>query len=267
MRVNGIRMTPAERRAGRLMRAPDHTAGTDSGGGGNNGGGNAGGAATGNQGENNSGQSFNPDTFWNPPAAGDSGTPSGGSAGSGTQAAGTQGNQTPGDQGQQIGQRFASQLQNLNFNPVFNTDIANQIADGNLDGVNGAIAQLGRDSVRNAVTMSAELMQVYGQHIMTQVQSMIQDALGGRDNDQALMQEFPQAAANPAIRPMITSIFAQSMKHTNNDRQKAIAMTRDMLKFVGQGVGQELGLNEAPGNSGDNIGSGALSLVEELMAR
>lgn len=261
-----IRMTPMERKAGRLMRAPDHPTG-ESVAGGNNQPSNTDPGATGNQSANNTGQSFNPETFWQAPSVSEPAPPSGGSAGTGNPADGTQGNQQQTSQAQSVHTKLTTQLQNLAFAPVFSTEIGEQVANGEWDGVNNAIAQVGRESVLNAVTMTAELMQMHGDHLISRVQSMIQEALGGRDNEAALMQEFPQAASNPAIRPMISDIFKQSMLHTNNDRQKAIAMTRDMLKFVGQGVGQDLGLNIAPGGPSDVMSQNALSLVEELMAR
>jgi len=263
-----IRMTPAERKAGRLMRAPDHTAGGgDSGAGGDNPQGNAGGSASQTPAGDNAGQSFDPASFWQSPPSESQQSPSGGSADSGTQGGGTPAAQPAADQGTQIGQRFAQQLEQMAFQPVFTQETANQIADGNLDGINSAMVQSHRESVRNAVTMSAQLMQTYGQHLMAQVEARIQEHFGSRDDDASLMKEFPQAAADPGIRPMISSIYKQALGHTKNNREAAIAMTRDMLKYVAKGAGTELGINDAPGNSGDNISPGALSLVEDLMSR
>lgn len=266
MRIKGIRLTPMEQRAGRLMRAPDHPGGDSGAPAGNTGvipdstGGQ-------NSGDNNDGQGFDPASFWETPPSEGSGSPARGSADSGSSGGGSTGEQPSGDPGQEIGQRFANQLQNLAFTPVFNNEISQQIADGNLDGVNGAMTQLGRDSVRSAVTMSAQLMQVYGSHIMSQVEALIQDRLGGRDNNAALESAFPQIATNPAMRPVVSEVFAQAMKHTGGKREAALDMTRTMLKFMGQGVSKELGLSDPAGSPSDNIGSGAMSLVEELLAR
>lgn len=266
MRIRGITLTKAERKAGLLMRAPDHPTG-DSGGAPANSGVIPDSNGTQTPDGNNAGQSFDPASFWDTPSPDGTGSPARGSADSAPAGGGSTGTQGNADPGQEIGQRFATQLQSLAFAPVFSNEVAQQIADGNLEGVNGAITQLGRDSVRNAVTMSAQLMQVHGQHILSQVEAMIQDRLGGRDNDAALEQAFPQLATNPAMRPMVTEVFAQAMKHSGGKREAALDLTRTMLKFMGQGVNKELGLTEPAGSSSDNIGSGAMSLVEELLAR
>lgn len=215
---------------------------------------------------NNSGQQFDPSSFWNSSAGGEPAASKEGSAGTGTQPAGNQGNQQQ-DAGTNIGQQFATTLQNLAFAPVFTQETANQIADGNLEGVNKAVMDSHRESVKTSVTMAAQLMQTYGQHLLSQVQEMINGSFMSKDNESSLAKEFPQIARDPAMKPLIQNIFNKAMENNGHNREKAIAMTRDMLTYMGKGVGAELGLNTAPGNPGDNMSSGALSLVEELMAR
>ena len=215
-------------------------------------------------GQNNAGLGFDETTFWQSPSSAGSDAPSGGSAADGATGGGSD---SGSNEGLEYGRQFAEKLTKLSFAPVFNADIATQIGEGNLDGVNQAISQLGRDSVQQSVLLSTEIMQAYGKHLIGQVEAMIQQSFGSRDNDSALMAEFPQVASNPAMKPMVEGIFNQAMKHSKNDRAKAIAMTRDMLKFTATGISGELGLNNAPGGSGDRMDSSAKSLVDELLGR
>lgn len=239
-----------------------HAAGGQAGSGGaDNQGGNSGTSTNTTESQNNSGQGFDGSTFWSDPAQGSSGSPSGGSAESGESSGGAQGSEH-----QQLGQTLATRIGSLSFNPAFTADIATQIGEGNLDGINESLTQMHRQSIQESLTMSAQIMQMYGQHLMTQVEQMIQQSFGNRDDQSALESEFPTAAANPAIRPMIAQVFSQSMKHTGGNRAKAISMTRDMLALMSQSVGTELGISQPPGSLGD-MTQGANDLVAELIGR
>lgn len=273
----GVSMTATERAVGRFMRAPDHDAGTSAGASTdssaasttgttgttqNNGGGNSGTQAGSDQNQNNTGQSLDPVGFWSEPKPepATQGTGTGG-GGSGTQGSG--GDQT---QGKTPGQEFTERLQGLRFDDVFNDAVADAIAKGDLTDVNKNIGAVARESVRQSVIMSAQLMDRVSQSIIKRVETMIEGRFGQAEDQSSLEAAFP-SARDPAMRPLIESVFSQAKKHHPNDRAKAIEVTRDMLKIVGQRGSKDLGFDSPPTDPGDDLGSGPSSLVEELLAR
>lgn len=229
-------------------------------GGGNNTGGNGGGdSGTGNQGENNSGQKFDLDGFWSEPkptaaAAGESGT-----GDTGTPAGEEQ-------QGADVGKALAQRLNGLKFDALFDQAMIEEMNEGNLANVNERVAAVGRESVRQSLMMSAELMQTFGGRLLSRVEAMIEGKLGGRDDNEILMSEFP-AAKDPAVKPMIQNVFNQAMKHTSGDRPKAVALAKDMLKLVGNRASADFGFETPPGSREDTMGEGPRALVESLLAR
>lgn len=265
-------MTPTERQMGRFMRAPDeHPAGAGGGTGTdtsqnsqqNNQGGNSGDSnGAGNQEQNNAGQPDPLAGFWSDPKPKDS-------AGneSGTGANGGDGNQPAGEQGQQIGQQLVKHLEGIQFADVFTKDIADAVAKDDLSSANTAFAGLARESVRQSVILSSKLMQVLGSNLMGQVETLINKRLGSRDDETSLLDAFP-SARDPQARPIIQGVFEQALKHSGGDRTKAIAMTRDMLKLVGQKAAGDMGINQAPNGREDSfLGDAPSALVEELLGR
>lgn len=269
--LNHTMMTPVERRMGRFLRAPDgHPGGgaapaaspapTE-----NNGAGNAGDSGgTGGGGENNAGQGFDYAGFWNEPSAEGGANRDSSGGGNGGQS----NQQQPGGNGgnQSYGERLNAEIGGMRFDEVFTRDVADQIADGNLEGANAGIQALGQQVLRQSVIMNAKLMQTFGNNIMEMMRGEIQAALGNRDNNESLLEAFP-SAKDPAIRPMINGVFQQAMKHSGGDRSKAIALTRDMLKFMGNKAAGDFGLETPPGGREDFLGDGPSALVEELLGR
>lgn len=281
--LNASMMTPMERSAGRFMRAPDHDgAGDGTGGTGgtpsgdqNNGGGNSGnqGGSSGTQ--DNTGSTFDPTTFWDQPSGSGSSSGSGESAGSGSGGEGGQSSQGSGQQGQggqrpDPGQAFAQRLENLSFGtPVTNEAIEQLANERNPEGLNAALNNIGRESVRQGFLMSAQLMQAaMGQmqeRMEARMQEMLSGEFGNRDEDSFLQQQIP-SYSNPAVRPVAKAIFTRAMELNGNNRDKAMAMTKEMLKFQTQQLAPDLGLNTAPGTGADNLAS-TTNWVEELMGR
>lgn len=233
----------------------DSTGGTD------NTQGNSGAGTNDSGGTNNTGGENTFETFWEEPESPKGKSPSGGSADSNSGSSGD-------EAGSNYGKELMTQLGGLDFGgQVFTPEIAEQIANGDLKGANERFQQQQRMGVQHALVMSAQLMQKYGDSLMTRVKNEIQTALGGEKNTDTLLSNFP-AAKNPAIRPMIQGVFDQSMKHTGGNRDKAVAMTKDMLKFMGQAAGAEMDINRAPTNAEDSYNSqSATDLVKELLGR
>lgn len=266
-------MTPIERQMGRFMRAPDGHEGGEGGSGGeggnqasggNNEGGNSG-ESGGSQGtQNNGGQARDFSKFWD--GSGEEPAPSGESAGgsSSGQEGGNQGGNQGGDKNP--GQVFAEQLQNMTFGEVFTPEAIESLAE-NRDpkALNQGLQALGREATKQAFLMSAQLFQQAMPRLMEQMRSELRSEFGNRDNEADLIKEIP-SAANPALKPLVKSIFDRAMTVTKNNRPEAIAMTKDMLKFQTEQMSGDLGINQAPGNSSDNLTS-ETNWVDELLGR
>jgi hypothetical protein len=135
-----------------------------------------------------------------------------------------------------------------------------------MEGANTRIGDMLKQSVQESVAMSAQIVEVFARQMESRVEQMINDRLGGEKNTEALQQAFP-SMSDPAMAPVIQGVFNQAMKHTK-DRAKALDMTRDMLKAMGQRGAKDLGFDKPPANPDDNIMTGgAKSLVDELMGR
>jgi hypothetical protein len=249
-------MTPAERAKGRFMRAPDgHESGgtgvgiddlgvgNDSSTTGNNGAGNSGDSGAGDDGKNNSGQGDPTAGFWDKSQEADTG--SGDS----------------GEEGKAIGAELAQMISGAQFAPVFTKELADQIAEGNLDGINQAMAQSHQAAMKQSVGVFAKLLEAVTGRMQADFDSRIQKALGGDKANQALESHFP-AAKDPAIRPMIQQVFDQSLANTKGNVAEAVKQTNAMLKAFGTRTGLTTPPAD-PSGSSDN----SKSLVDELLSR
>lgn len=258
-----IRMTPMELAAGRLMRAPDHPNGGDDT---NSGtpaetGNNPPGNSTDSSGNadstgNNAGQDDALSSFWSDPQP--------------EAPASADSTSTDVPEGQTLGQSLLASIDAFAPPPAFTDALAEEIGQGNFEGVNNAIAGAHKAALRQSLTMQAQMLQPVVASVLSRVQDMIDSRLGNRDNQETLLEAFP-SAADPKVRPMIQSVFEQSLKHTKGDRTKAVAMTKDMLKVFGKTASQDLGL-EIPPSDRDGHGNGPLSsgeqnLIDELLGR
>lgn len=254
-----IAMTPIERQMGRIMRAPDHdsfTGGDNTGGGGSNN--SSDGGSEGNQ--NNNGQKFDPASFWNEPEAENNSSPqSGGSVDGGNQSSGTQQDQ--------VGTALASQLGALNFGEGVLTQEAMEAANnGDLKPFHTNLNKFGQDVTKQALTMSVQVMQEFGQRLLQVVESKINGQLTSRDNTAELVKDFP-AAANPKVAPVIQSIFDRALRLTKGNRGEAIAMTKEMMKAVATETSGDLNLSLAPTTPGDNVQTPKTDWIAELVGR
>lgn len=235
----------------------------DSGGGGDNGGGNSGTQEKSAETPDNAGGAFDPTKFWDKPPANALETP--GKPGS-VDSTGKQVAPAEESEGTKIGKTFSERLTNLNLGgPIFTDDIMAKAAEGDVKGLNDAISAQSKAAVQHAVMMSAELMKAHQDVMLSRVQTMIQEALGGRDKQQTLESEFPQLASNPAMRPMIQGIFDKAMENSKGDRAAAVSMTRTMLQYMGKEGSKDFGF-KPPQEDGD-MTENSRSLVEQLLDR
>lgn len=225
------------------------------GGAGNNGQGNSGGNQNNAGTQNNTGPGFDPATFWN--------DPKGSNSTDGTNGQG--GGQTP----EQVSQEFANRLQGMTFGDIFTPKIAEEVANGNLTGVNAAIAEQLKSAAHQSVVLTAQLMQRNNDSLLAKVGQMIDQKFGGRDDADTLIQNFP-SAKDPAVRPMVEAVFAQAMKLSGNNRAEAVKSTRIMLQHMGKAGAADMGINNPPpsaGGVGNANDPGVQQLLDDLLGR
>lgn len=209
--------------------------------------------------QDNAGQTFDGKTFWKAPEPDPGKSSSGGSADSSGSGSGTQ-QVTP-------QQEIATRLQNLTYPEVFTKEVADQIANGDLTGINKAISTQLVQATQQSVAMSAQIMKLVSEKIMGDVDQRIRSAFGGRDNVDSLSKSFA-SYNDPGMKPVIDGVFNQALMLAKGDRDAAIKSTREMLRYMGKSGAQDLGINEAPSGQGDSFTSSrASALVDELLGR
>lgn len=221
----------------------------------------------GGEGQNNGGQSFTGEGFWNDPQAsgngsGDSNNNNGGqNNGNGNQQ------QQQQDPGRTTGAEIASRIDGLNFGDFFTPQHAEAIANGDFAGINGAMNNAMRQAVREGLVTQAQLLKPFAENLVSQVKSLIAESLGSEKNNETLINSFA-AAKDPRTRPIVEKVFNQSLKNCNGDRDKAVEMTREMLKLVGTTAASDFGIEQPTSGRGDNfMVDGAQSLVDSLLSK
>jgi hypothetical protein len=204
-------------------------------------------AGTGTENPNNTGTSFDPASFWNQPSP----APAPGPASQGSEpGTGAGGGQQP-DANAAFGQQLNQQLQSLTFAPIMTPEITEALSNGNLESFNTAITTQLRAATQNALQMSLSVMQRLSDQLLSEVDRRVGAREQNRDNSQALSTEIP-LAKDPAMAPIVQSIFNQAMTLNKGDRVKAIAMTKDMLKSYHSSMQRtDSGLGIPPPNPGD----------------
>lgn len=224
-----------------------------------NAGGNAG-DSTGSGGEqNNNGQDFDASSFWADPA------------GEGSNSNNNDGGQNGGDPnpGSNVGAQIKGTIEGFTANQIFTADVAQQISEGNLEGVNANMNAFGQQVLTQAVGMVAHILKAYEAQTESRfkgyVENSIQQNQTNQSDEQLLASSFPSYASE-ATRPVVKSVFAQSLKHSNGNRAKAVEMTRSMLQAMGQTGGSDFGFDRAAQSPNDFMSDGASSLVADLLA-
>lgn len=252
-----------------LVRGPRITwAPPEDGQGGGDQGGNTGGGNTSQQQNDSSVQDYGGvkvdlGTFWAQPQS------ESGENGQGSSTSDSGGGQQQ-NQGQTAGERFMAQMEAQTFGDVFTDQVLKDLGDGNVQGVNQAIQGVAKTAMKQSVTMSAQLMQLFGQELLGQVKTLIQESIQGhtqtRDDDALLVKEFP-SAKDPKVKPVVQQVFNQSLAHTKGNREAAVRLTKDMLKVIATTGGGDFGTPPAnPDDYGQNH-PGVSSLLDTLLER
>ena len=194
---------------------------------------------------NNAGETFDPSTFWDSPQEENGSAPSGESAGTTTPSGGN------GEQGG-FAQQLATQLEAMTFgDPIFTPEIAEEINQGNFAGFEKRVQAQMQQAVRQALSLNVQIMRPLADQIMEKMRAEFGGTLSERDNESALIKDFP-AAKNPQVAPIIKGIFDQAMVKAKGDRAKAVAMTKQMVAFMANTTADDLDLNIAPRGAGDS---------------
>lgn len=212
----------------------------------------------GNQTQNNSSEQFDPAAFWAKSDASGDGLP-----GNGSSAESKSG--TSGDQNQKTPQQsLVESIQAYQPGEAFTKEIGDQIANGDLSGVNKSIQSLLQQNMQQTLQFAAQMMKLYGDKQQKDFSGLVDQRLGNRDNSAALSESFP-SYKEPGMKPIIDGIYSKAMENTKGDRAAAINMTRHMLKFVGNAGGNDLGIPPVS-HTDTGMTSSAKSLVDELLA-
>lgn len=248
---------------GRLMKDDNPGGGAIPADGGNNTSGNSGGGGSDSQGENNDGQQFDPSTFWGSPSPSPTPAPSGESAGN--QDGGT-GNNDGG--GGNLQETLTTQLANIQVGNLMTAEIAQQINEGDFTGIQKAFNEGIQQAVRQSLSLNVQIMRPLADQIMAQVREEFGSTLNQRDNNDALIKDFP-TAKNPQVRPIIQGIFDQALKNTKGDRALAVKQTKEMIRLTANLSADDLGINVAPRGSDDSgtPAIGNFNWLDELTGR
>lgn len=254
---------------GRPIRGPegdDAGGGATPGSGGNNGGapgGNAGGdSGTPGASGDNTGDNFDPSTFWDSPTPAPTPAPSGESAGGTSPGSGTQ------PQGGSFAEQLAQQMTGMSFgeSPI-NAEIAEEMSQGNFVNFEKRLQAQHQQVVRQALAMQVQILRPFAEQLMIQMRNEFGSTLSQRDDQSQLIKDFP-SAANPAIAPMIRSIYDQALVRTNGNRELAVKQTKQMLAHAAGVTAGDLNLEIAPQGAGDyRPQQPAINWLDELTGR
>ena len=252
-------MTPLERLHGRFMRAPDHPTGnepppqtaTESTATTDNTGGNPAESVNGADGEDNSGQGEGLKGFWNTPAE--------------QQPTGESDEQVA-RESQALGGELRGMIDGFAAPPVFTAEISQQIAEGNFDGANAAIAAANKAAIQASVVANSKLLKSVIERLQSDFEGRIQAALGNKDSTDFLRQTFPQAK-DPALAPLVERVWNQALANTKGNREEATRQTRGMLQAMGKEFAPDDIRQPADDPTAGINTSASKSLVDELLGR
>jgi hypothetical protein len=241
-------MTPAELAKGRFMRAPDHPLSDDSASTGDNKGGNAGDSENDDTTGDNASQANELDAFWEDKPAE---KPEGESEDDTAAAS------------QALGAELGGLIKSFKAPEVFTKEIADKIAEGDLGGVNEAMAARDTALMQHQMVVTAKLLGGVIDRLSADFEGRIQRALGNRDSEVTLETHFP-LAKDPQMRPMVQRVWDQALKNSKGDKEKAIRLTKGMLSAFGE----KTSLRDAPADPTAGVNSrAAQSLVASLLER
>lgn len=241
-------MTAAERSKGRFMRAPD---GHDSDGAPANSGGAADDSSQSDDDKNNTGPDAVLDGFWDQPKeekpAGDS--------------------KSAGGNEENLGAVINTAIKEANFGAFMTPEVMADLADNKFEKFNGAINQALQGSIQKSIELNTQILGKFGDALFAKVAELIDEKSNSKENADFLSKEIP-SANDPKLRPVVETIYAQALKINGNNRTKAIATTKAMMRTMAQSSSGDLNLRVVDADEADNSPSASpTNWVSELMAK
>lgn len=194
----------------------------------------------------NTGQQFDATSFW-----GDQSNPNGGEP-------------NPNDGAPDVGKEVLGMIQNFKVNPIFDAEVAKQVSEGNLEGVNKNFADAISATARQSVVLTAHILKAFEASMESRIQAAL-NSNNNRQSTESLLGETFQAYKEPAMKPVIRSIYDQALANSKGDGKAALEMTKSMLKIMGQTGQSDFGIKSAAPNPEDFLGSGPADLVKSLL--
>lgn len=216
--------------------------------------------------ENNDGQDIDLTTFWDgsgePPSDDPTRSPSASPGDSPAQPAQTQVTAQPIEQLQGI-------LDAIPVADVMTTEIMEAVGNGDLKTFNESFKTQIRNSVKESLFLSAKMMSELQSGLIKKMDKRFADLNEADKSDAALIEALP-FAADPAIRPIARSVFAQALNNTKGKREPALKMTRAYFKATMKLSAEDLDFSVAPrGEHVDSFDEPAETIdwAAEMLAR
>ena len=226
----------------------------------NNTGGEQGGNKNNESNNNNTGQEFDPSSFWQEPAE-ESSAPK-------KTVEGQEGNQAkPGneDSSNQLGTKLSQQIQGFAAKEVFTAEVVEGINEGDFSKFDANLSKAMQSSMEQNLQMTVQVMQQFGTKMMEAIEAKINSSFTSKENYDELHTQIP-SAKNPAVAPIVKSIYDRALVLAKGDKTKAVTMTKNMLNSMASETGKDAGLHVAPVGSESNFGGSGpkTNWLEEL---
>lgn len=221
---------------------------------------------TGTQSENNDGHDIDLTRFWegpdDAPSVDPSGSPSASPGDSPVQPA-----QTP--TAAQPMEQLNGILDALPIADVMTPEIMEAVGNGELKTFNDAFKTQIKSSVKETLFLAAKMMAEMQSRMLKKMDSRFADLNEADKADSALIEALP-FAADPAIRPIARSVFAQALNNTKGNRPDALKMTRAYFKATMKLSADDLDFSVAPrGEHADSFNEPAepIDWAADMLAR
>lgn len=200
--------------------------------------------------EDNDGQSFDGAAFWKGPE----GDKSPGS-GTGSPADDSSSSGQPGNENQQNPvDALNAKIKEMDFGiQEFTESEVSQINNGDNTPLMNRITDASREAVRQTIMTIAPMMQQMQTGIMDQVNERINSSIQHDRATQTLQSEIlagvPEAN-RASVSPVAEAVFAQALKNSDGDRQKAVTESKAAIRNMVEGLAGSLDLSVAAPTTG-----------------
>jgi hypothetical protein len=150
--------------------------------------------------------------------------------------------------------------------PVFTQENAEQIAAGNFESINQAMAASHQAAIKASIQASAQIIGAVVNRLTADFESRIESKLGQKDDSDFLKATFPQAKT-PQFAPVVERVWQQSLINCKGNRDEATKQTRSMLEAMGSQFAPDSIRQPADDSTAGIDTAASKSLVAELLGR